>query len=179
MSRRFEMPPPGLFPRLVPFLVGGLLPLVLIGVVALTAPAGRVPWRDILPSLLALPVVGLLIAVNLQGRVVEIVGDRLRVRRWPVPRSFPIASLDLEAARVSDFEREPALRPAIKLVGARMPGLRSGWFMLKDRRSAYMLTGSGSRFAVLPMAGKRLLVLGVERPEALLDALRDGARPRR
>ena len=179
MNRRFELPPPGLFPRLVPFLVGGLTPLVLAAVVATTSPPGRVPWLELLPSLLAMPVVGLLIAVNLQGRVVEIIGDRLRVRRWPLPRYFRLDSLDLAAARVTDFEREPALRPAIKLIGARMPGLRSGWFMLRDRRSAYLLTGSGTRVLVVPMHDKRLLVLGVERPEALLAALRDGGPGRR
>lgn len=178
-ERRFTLPPLGLFPRLVPIVVGGLVPLLLSTIVVLQAPPDDFPIVLVLFFCLALPVAGLAIAATLHGRTVELRGDRLRVRRWPAPRDFRLDQIDLERARVADFDGDPALKPTLKLMGSRMPGMRSGWFLTRGRQRAYVLATSSARGAVLPLRDGRLLLLGVDQPGALLQALRDAVRPRR
>ena len=112
------------------------------------------------------------------GRAVVLGDGQVQVRRWPLPRRFALADIDLAAARVADLQHEPGLRPLLKLFGTRMPGLRSGWFLTRDRKRAYVSCTAGDRFAVLPLRNGRLLLLGVERPEALLAALHDAAAAR-
>lgn len=179
MNASFALPPPGHLARVLPIALGGLAPLAILGMITWAAPPGEVPWRELLVALLVLPAAGALMALTVHGRRVDLVDARLRVRRWPVPRWFDLSAMDLTQARVTDFEREPALRPLLNLAGSRMPGLRSGWFVLRDRRRGYVLTTSGSRVVVLPLRDGRVLLLGVERPDALLQALRDGAARRR
>ena len=173
--KRFELPPVGVFARMLPLVVGGLAPILLAAAIALGARPGPAPWREALPALLALPVVALVLAATLQGRVVELRDGRIHVRRWPVPRSFALADIDLAGARVVDFDAETALRPTLKLIGTRLPGLRSGWFMLRGRQRAYLLATTSPRAAFLPLRDGSVLLLGVTRPEQLLEALRDAA----
>ena len=179
VNRTFALPPPGPLARVMPIALGGLLPVLMAGIIAWAAPAGEVPWRELLVILLALPVVGALMALSLHGRRVDLVDARLRVRRWPLPRWFDLSAMNLAHARIADIVRDPALTPIINLAGSRMPGLRSGWFVLRDRRRAYVLTTSASRVVEIALDDGRALLLGVERPEALLQALRDGAAARR
>lgn len=179
MTRDFPLPPVGAFARLLPFLVGGLMPVVFVGVIASQGRPGDLPWLPIAAALLVMPLTGLAIAAAIYGRTVRIVDGHLQVRRWPLPRRFALAGIDREAARVSDVQREPGLRPMVKLFGTRMPGLSSGWFLTRERKRAYVLSSTGDHYAVLPLRDGRLLLLGVERPEALVAALRDpSAAPR-
>lgn len=179
MNREFPLPPVGAFARLLPYFVGGLMPLVFVGFLATQAASAELPWPPLLAALVVMPLTGLAIAAAVHGREVVVHDGRLRVRRWPLPRYFALAALDLEAARVSDPQAEPALRPLVKLFGSRMPGLSSGWFLTRERRRAYVLSTTSRRYAVLPMRDGRLLLLGVEQPEALVTALRDEAGRRR
>jgi hypothetical protein len=175
MSTRFELPPTGLFARWLPLFVGGVMPLAVATLLFFVSPAGETEWLQVWPVLVLMPLVGVLIGLDIRTRVVELQDGRLRVRRWPIPRSFDVAAIDLAGARIVDLDREHSLRPMLNIVGSRMPGFRSGWFVLRDRRRAYVLTRSGNRAALLPLRDGRLLMLGVERPDALLEALRDAA----
>jgi hypothetical protein len=178
-ERRFPLPPAGLLARVLPFLVGGLMPIVFIGLVAAQGRPGELPWPPIVAALLMLPLTGLAIAASVHGRTVVVDDANLQVRRWPLPRRFALAQIDLAAARVAELPREPALRPLLRLFGTRMPGLRSGWFLTRGRKRAYVSTTTGDRLAVLPLRDGRLVLLGVEQPEALLAALHDAATKRR
>lgn len=170
----FELPPPGKFARVFPILIGLVLPLLMITAIVLAA--GTDPnWVHALPAILSLPVVAAFVGWHIHSRKVELLTDQVRVRRWPLPRNFNLAGMDLEQARVADLRQENALQPTIKLVGSRLPGFRSGWFRLRDGRRAYELMTSASRVLYLPRKDGRVLLLGVERPEALLQALRDEA----
>ena len=155
------------------------MPLAFVGFLAMQAPATGLPWPPLLAALVMMPLTGLAIAATVHGRDVAIEDGSLRVRRWPLPRRFPLAALDLGAARTSDPQAEPGLRPMLRLFGSRMPGLRSGWFLTRERKRAYLLSSTGDRYAVLPLRDGRLLLLGVAQPEALLAALRDEAGRRR
>lgn len=177
-DRSFPLPPAGPLPRVLPYLVGGLMPILFVGMIAAQGRPGELPWPPIVAALLMLPLTGLAIAAAVYGRGVVLDGAYLQVRRWPLPRRFAIEDLDLCSARVADLQREPGLRPLLRLFGTRMPGLRSGWFLTRDRKRAYVSSTTGERFAVLPLRNGRLLLLGVERPEALLSALHDASAAR-
>ena len=66
----------------------------------------------------------------------------------------------------------PGLVPLGPMPSLHSPGTR-------ERRRAYVLSTTSRRYAVLPMRDGRLLLLGVEQPEALVTALRDEAGRRR
>lgn len=171
-TKSFPMPPPGKFARIFPILVGAVFPLVMIVAIVLAA-GGNTGWEHALPALLVLPLVAGVLAWSMHSRQVELLADTLRVRRWPIPRGFALDSLDLEHARVADLRQDSALQPTVKLIGSRLPGFRSGWFRLRDGHRAYVLSTSSSRHLYLPRQDGSALLLGVERPEALLQALRD------
>ena len=90
--------------------------------------------------------------------------DQIRARR---------ATGEVEAV-VFDLRQEPGLQPTVKLAGSRLPGFRSGWFWLRDGRKAYVLSTTGSRVLYLPRKDGNALLLGMERPDALLQSVRDG-----
>ena len=167
----FELPAPGKVAVLFPLFIGLVLPIALVVAMAFAA-------RDN-PDLLrasatvaVLPVVGLLLAWSMHTRRVELLDGMLQVRRWPWPKRAAIAGFDLAQARIVDLDAEPALRPALKIAGSRLPGFTSGWFWLKDRRRAYVLMTAGRRALLLPGRDGTLWLLGVERADALLAALR-------
>ena len=108
------------------------------------------------------------------GVQVEVLDGMLQVRRWPWPKRAAIDSFDLTHARIVDLEADPSLRPAVKIAGSRLPGFTTGWFWLKDRRRAYVLMTSRQRVLLLPRHDGSLWLLGVERADALLAALRAG-----
>lgn len=170
----FKLPPPGKFARVFPVLIGLVLPILVITTLVLTA--GTDPnWVHALPAILSLPVVAAFVGWHTHSRKVELLADQVQLRRWPLPRNFNLAGMDMDQARVVDLGQESALQPTIKLVGSRLPGFRSGWFRLRDGRRAYVLTTSSQRVLYLPRKDGNVLLLGVERPDALLQALRDEA----
>jgi hypothetical protein len=176
---RFELPPPSPLARWLPLLVGGVAPLLLAGVVLLFKDVADAPPREAFGSLLALPIAAALIVLMRAGRCVELLPGQLQVRRWPIPRRFSLADLDLAAAEVVDLSARPDLRPLLRIAGTRLPGFRSGWFWLRDKRRAYVLMGGSARVLRVPRRDGAQLLLGVARPDALLAALRDEGAPRR
>ena len=170
--KSFPMPPPGKFARIFPVLIGAVLPLLMIVGIVL-AVGNNLDWLHALPALMVLPLVAGVLGWSMHSRVVDVLPASLRVRRWPIPRGFALASLELDRAQVVDLRQDATLQPMIKLMGSRLPGFRSGWFRLRDGRRAYVLSTSGSRHLCLPRRDGSALLLGVERPEALLQALRD------
>lgn len=170
--KAFPLPSLGKFPRIFPILIGAVLPLLIIIGIALASGRNQ-EWQHALPALLTLPVAALLIAASMNMRKVELLDGSIRVRRWPIPRSFPLDGLDIGQARVVDIGRESSLHPVVKLVGSRMPGFRSGWFRLRDGRRSFVLSTSGSRALYLPRRDGSVLLLAVERPEELLRSLNE------
>jgi hypothetical protein len=167
----FALPPPGKAATLFPVFIGAFLPLALLAAIAFAGM--RSPDLPRAAAAVAvLPVVALVLAWGMRHRRVELVDAGLRVRRWPLPKTAAIAEFDLDAARIVDLEAEPGLRPAVKIAGTRLPGFCSGWFLLRDRRRAYVLLTERRRVLVLPRHDRTVWLLGVERADALLAALR-------
>jgi len=169
-ARDFQITPPGKLATLMPGLVGAACLLVLVAVLAV-AKAPPEQWLHawpVLPAALVLPLVGWYMG----HRSVRLGDEGLRIRTFPWPRTLPIASIDLAQAQIVDLEKRPELWPAIKLAGSRVPGYRAGRFRLRDGRWASVLITDPHRVLMLPLRDGGLVMLSVQRAEALLEAMR-------
>ncbi|MEO8160693.1 MAG: PH domain-containing protein [Arenimonas sp.] len=156
---------------LFPLLIGVLVPLgVIAGLVVNGFPQQQLPGVAL--SLLLMPVIGAGMAWNLLHLRVRLSDAGLRIRTLPCPRTIPIADMDLERAEIADLNSRSDLMPVFKIAGTRLPGYRAGLFRLGDKRRASVLLTELRRVLVLPRRDGRVLLLSVERPEALLQALR-------
>ncbi len=174
-EQNFEFVPPGKAASLFPLFIGAGLPLIMLGVMVAAARGSR-DWLVAAPAVLLLPLVAGLLAWSMHHRRLGLSAAGLKVRSFPWPMVVPVAALDLEGARLVDLDRESELRPHLKLAGTRLPGYRAGWFLLRDRRRAYAVLTGNQRVLLLPRHDGKLFLFSLQRPEALLDALRNAAR---
>lgn len=158
---------------------------VIIGIIALTMLitllALGMAWRETgsIAMSWAIGVVAVivpaLLAVATLRRRIELVDDRLEVVAGLNRTSVPIAALDLAHARIADVGDRPENRVGIKMFGTSMPGYQAGHFRQIGGTRVFALVTGKQRVLVLPEHGGRLLMLSVERPQALLEALRAAA----
>lgn len=96
-------------------------------------------------------------------------------------RSLAFAELRLDEARVVDLAERTEFKPMLKTNGTGLPGLKSGWFRLRNRGKALVATAGGSRVLWLPTRNGYDLLLQPRSPQALLDELHRlaGRAPRR
>src|SRR3546814_8647323 len=72
-------------------------------------------------------------------------GDGLAVKTTFYSRKLGWGELRVQQARVVDLDEHTELKPMLKTNGTSFPGLRSGWFRLRNRRKALVAMGSGPR----------------------------------
>ena len=174
MRREFAVAPPDLrWLILLPAL--GLL----LGVVGIVFAAREEPrlWLMTIPMLLGV----LLMSLMVRRRRVTLEDDRLRIAGGMNGRTVRVAEFDLAAARIVYHAEATTLRPMLKTFGTLMPGFHAGHFRLRDRSRAFLLITDRSKVLMLPERGGRRLLLSLEKPQALLDALKAvaGESPRR
>lgn len=104
-------------------------------------------------------------------------GDGLAIRTTFYSRKLGWGELQLQQARVVDLDEHTELKPMLKTNGASLPGLRSGWFRLRNRHKALVAMGSGPRVLHLPTTQGYDLLLQARQPQALLERLRELAPP--
>lgn len=156
---------------------------LLPGLAMLAAGAGMVfAAREEPKILLLLPVLLLsvaVIAIVIRRRRVEVGAGELRVRAGMYSRRVALGEFDLVDARIVDLRERTELRPTLKLMAIRLPGLSLGHFRLRDRSRAFVLVTDASRVLVLNERSGRRLLLSLVKPQGLLDALqaRTGAPP--
>lgn len=166
--RDFELQPPPTYVLALPLLIGLLMPL---GLVALALSANEPEaWLATTPVLLLVPL-ALLMARSMFGRSVRLSDAGLRIRSLPWPRTIPLSDFDLERAAIVDLASRPELMPVLKLMGTRLPGLRDGRFRLRDKRQASVFLTELRRVLVLPLRDGKLVMLSLQRPDALLQAM--------
>lgn len=85
-------------------------------------------------------------------------------------RRTPVASLQLDQARIVDLAEHGQFKPGMKINGFGMPGFQSGHYRM-GKRKAFCLVTDASRVLYLPSRDDRVLLLSPEHPRALLDAL--------
>lgn len=177
-ARQFAVTPPPAHAWLVLFLLGGVVPLLALAWVALLEPGARTGMRAAWPVLALVPLLlgGLSWAMRRRG--VELRHGVLDVRAAMYRTRVPVAELDLARARVVDLAERTELRPLLKTNGMSLPGFHAGHYRLRGKLGkAFCLVTDRHRVLWLPFHdGPRQLLLSVQQPQALLDALRAGTR---
>ena len=166
-TRTFTVTPPPTYSVALMVLLGGVLPVLIMGGMLWF---GRMDRGGLIRILPAMFIVALVLGVSLlamKRRSVALVDNVLDVRAALFRERTPTADIDLERARVD-------LRPALKTMGMSLPGFHAGRFRLRGKLvKAFCLITDRSRVLWLPLHnGKDQLLLSVERPQDLLDALR-------
>jgi hypothetical protein len=90
-------------------------------------------------------------------------------------RKLPITAFDLDKALVVNLDERKEWRPFLKSGGFGIPGLSAGWFRNRSFVKMFCLLTVRSHVLVLPELTGGATLLSAERPQQLLDALRETA----
>lgn len=176
MTRSFAVVRPGKATWVTLLVVGAVLPLILLALV--------LGFSDDPPSAsLRLPhligVGAVLVAFGwvwlaLRRLRVEIVDGVLWVRAAFYTRKVPLQNLDPASARILDLERGSEWLPRARMNGIDLPGMHIGHYRGHPfKRKQFCLLTSKRRVLLLPeREPQRFLLLSLERPQALIDALK-------
>ena len=170
--RSFAVTPPDLR---VPGLIFAVVLFTCVGVLALS-------WHEIKDSAalwITLPIcflAPLVIVVALIRRKVTFDGETLHIVAGLNQTRVPVASLLPGNARVVDLETSNEYRLGIKTFGTAMPGYYAGHFQQIKGQKVFALVTDKHRVLMLPERDGRRLMLSLEKPQTLLDALQ--AQPR-
>ena len=120
-----------------------------------------------------IPLVVALLLLAMRRRSATLQDGILEIRAALYRKRVAVAELDLARARIVDLNERTELRPWLKSNGMSMPGFHAGHFRLRgDFGKAFCLLTQRRRVLWLPLRdGKQQLLLSLERPQALLDAL--------
>lgn len=128
-------------------------------------------------SLLVIAVLGIGLGAAFFRRRVELADNVLDVRSTMYRRRVPVAQLRLDQAEVVDLQRDPRYGIRFKTNGYAMPGFYSGHFRLQGGAKGFALVTNRARVLALPVRDGSTLLLSLDRPQALLEALRKVAVP--
>jgi hypothetical protein len=169
-TQEFEIPAPGKSALMFLLVFGLAIPIVLLALIATTA-SQKAQLFSALPILTLLPLAAIFMAWSIHRRKLRLENGLLKAGIFSWQRTA-VSALDLDAARIVDLKRQRELQPVRKIAGTAMPGYRSGYFRLRDKRRAYVVVTDTRRVLVLPKRAGGLLMFSLVRPEAVLDALR-------
>lgn len=171
MSRTFPITPP---PAHAAWLLGALLlvPLVVIALTFTTADADAKAPAAMGIGIAIVALVGMVTFLGLRRRQVLLDDGRLVVKAAMFTHRLDVSALDLARARIVDLDERTELRPGLKSFGMSLPGFQAGWFLLRDRSRGFCLVTSRRRVLWLPAHAGSSLLLSLEQPQAMLDALR-------
>ncbi|HID8535964.1 TPA: PH domain-containing protein [Stenotrophomonas maltophilia] len=123
-------------------------------------------------SLLVIALLGIGLGTAFFRRRVELAGDVLDVRSTMYRRRVPVVQLRLDQAEVVDLQHDPRYGIRFKTNGYAMPGFYSGHFRLQGGGKGFALVTDRARVLALPVSDGSTLLLSLDRPQSLLDALR-------
>lgn len=171
-ARSFAVPPPPAWAWWLLIALGGVLPLAIIGVLWLSGQ--RAQMSGVPVALVAIPLVLAFLLIAMKRRSVELRDGMLDIRATLYRKRISPAELDLQRARVVNLDERTELRPLLKTNGFSAPGFHAGHFRLRgDFGKAFCLLTDRRRVLWLPLRdGRNQLLLSLEQPQALLDALR-------
>lgn len=165
MSREFRTTAPDLRRA---WLLPGLL--LLVATIAGIAQMRSDP--NAAKGLLGIALIALGIGWSLRRQSVALEDGHLVVKAGLFSTKRRTADLDLMAARIVSLKDAPTLKPGFKLFGLWLMGYAGGYFWLRDSSVAFVLLTDARRVLVLPDRKGRKVLLSMEQPQALLDALR-------
>lgn len=123
-------------------------------------------------SLIVIAVLAVGLGAAFFRRRVALAGNVLDVRSTMYRRRVPVAQLRLDQAEVVDLQRDRRYGIRVKTNGYSTPGFYSGHFRLQGGGKGFALVTDRARVLALPVSDGSTLLLSVDRPQALLDALR-------
>lgn len=173
MPRRFEISEPGRDPRMtLALLMFVPTVLVLVGVYTLLKPTPP-PFLPL--AILAVEALQVLFVSRwIDRREVSLDAGVLHLQAGNRKLVIAASALASEQAKVLRLDEHPELRPALRTGGMALPGVALGWFRTRTRMSVFCVLTDRQRVLMLPARdGKRVVLLSLKRPDALLAALRD------
>jgi hypothetical protein len=179
--REFAVAQPTRDPRFVIVPIVALPSILGFGAILLVGSKGPAPLpmgAIVLGGIIFVAVLGgmfvkLLGAV--QRRRIVLADGELDVTATLYHRKLPVAAFDLGNAKVVNLDEHDEWRPRVKTNGLGMPGLQAGWFRSRNLVKLFCLLTVRRRVLVLPELGGGATLLSAERPQQLLDALRESA----
>lgn len=158
------------------FLAGAIA--MVLGTISLARqardPATSKKWWLKLRFILPFGAMGMLLSCWLvfkqETATLEITNDAVLIHAGWYSQEIPKSSLRLEEARFINLEEERQLQPVARTNGTGAPGLRAGWFKLRNGDKAFLLVTRKSNVLYLPTQDYIMLV-SLEKPEEFLDAL--------
>lgn len=177
-ARQFAVSPPSIAAPLSIVALAGVLPLGIMLYAILDSAQG--PLKGLYAMLFPIGFVLVLLTVLLwlmQRRAVTLDGSMLHVRAAMYAKRVAVAELDLERARVVNLDERTELRPCGRSNGYATIGFTAGHYVMRNKLgSAFCLLTQRQRVLWLPLrGGKQHILLSLERPQVLLDALRAAA----
>ena len=174
-SRSFTVTPPSMHAW---WIMGSLLLLPAIAVMVMplvgakSSDPGALAGTAI--ALVVIALAAIACAAGLKRRRVLLEGRVLHVVAGLFSRRVPVERIDFARARIVNLEERTELRPSIKTFGMSLPGYHAGHFRLRGNLGkAFCLITDRRRVLWLPHNdGKDQLLLSLEQPQALLDALK-------
>lgn len=113
-----------------------------------------------------------LIVTALRRRRVSLEQGVLTIAAGFNTRRIAISEMDLNGARIVDLREHTDLKPMLKVMGTSLPGYEAGHFRLRNRNKAFVMLTDRTRVLLLPEKSGKKLLLSLQQPQALLDALR-------
>jgi hypothetical protein len=165
---RFEVTPPGKAAWLFLLALGLGTPLALLGALAV---AGARDVFDAWPAGLATALLAAALGLAARRRSVTIEHGRLVVRAAMYTLRVPLAEIDGAQARLLDLAERTEWKPRLKTNALAMPGFSAGYFRAGGKRRLFCLLTDRRRVLVLAQRDGPHLLLSLQRPQALIDAL--------
>lgn len=147
-----------------------LVPVLLIAVMWMLNPnefSNTPPW--LWPVVLLLgPIIIIISMKGLRNPQVILSSEFLMLKVSFINKKWPISELLCDQIRIVNLEKETELKPKWKLFGAAMPGLRSGYFRLKNKQNAHVYLTDFQKVVYIPTV-KGPLLLSLQRPKEFMD----------
>jgi hypothetical protein len=151
-----------------------LLLVALLGGTHVQSPHNPVPWWIVV--LFGTALAPAIVLSMLAHREIHLVGDTLHVAGALVfARKLPIRDLLLDKARVLDLQEHTEFKPMLQLGAFGLPGFNAGHYLLRNRSRAFCLLTRWQQVLLLPQRDGKLILVSPEKPQVLLEALREHA----
>ncbi len=105
----------------------------------------------------------------------EVSTEGLRIRAGLYGRLIPFESLDLDQARPVDLNEDSEYSPRRRRSGSSLPGLKAGWFKMRNGEKGYCFLTDMSRVAYVPTSEGYSVLLSVDDPVQFIETLRQAA----
>ena len=168
MTQTFPLAPMN---RLAPLVL--VVPAIGIALAVLVAPREQATPLPMLATvfMIALVIAGPLLA--LLRRRIALDGHTLVVAATLYTQRIQVDTLDLDNARIVDLDERTELRPLLGINRFGLPGLRAGYYVLRNRNRGFCLLTRFQKVLMLPRRDGRFVLLSPEQPQALLSRLRE------